>query len=72
MSKKKNHSGLTRQGVRSLDHIKGPSVGRKYEPPSSAGMQCTHFGLVREIDYINGISQCSGCKARFDYEGGQF
>ena len=68
---KKNHSGMTRQGVRNLDYIKGPSLGRKYEPPPSAGMQCNHFGLVREIDSHNGISQCGGCKAIFDWDGRQ-
>jgi hypothetical protein len=67
MSKRKKIApGYTRQGVKSLDYLKGVSVGRKIDMP---GLSCEHPPhMVKEIDNVNGISQCK-CGCRFSFDG---
>jgi hypothetical protein len=69
MSKKKQQPGFTRQGVRDLSYMKSKPAGIRLPLPPDGGMQCDHHGTVREIDAINGISQCSRCKTIFDFDG---
>lgn len=67
---KNKKTGFTRQGIKDLNFIKGPSVGRRLEmPPQMAGEDCDHYGTVREVDSTNGISQCSRCKQAFNFSG---
>jgi len=70
---KNKKTGLTRQGVLNLDYIKGKSRGIRLEmPPQMAGEDCDHYGTVREIDAMNGISQCHKCGTKFDFNGNAF
>ena len=68
MSKRKKiATGFTKQGVRSLDYIKGPPAGRRLSMP---GASCDHPPyMVKEIDHNNSISQCKGCGSCFDFSG---
>jgi hypothetical protein len=69
MSKKSKNKtpGFTSQGVRDLNYIKAPSLGRRVEMPQGDG--CDHPPhAVKDRD---GVAVCA-CGSRFDLDGKQF
>jgi hypothetical protein len=59
----KNHrSGFTRQSVRDLNHLKGPSLGRVLEIPPFMDTSCKHPSSAVRIDK-DGDAFCSNCRA---------
>ena len=63
--KKRNGTGFTRQGVRSLDHIKGKPRGIRLELPPEQE-ECQHTKVSIEAGFAK---QCTKCKRVWDWEG---
>lgn len=57
MSRRKSMTGMTRQGVRDLNHIKGKSVGRVLQMPPD------NPSLPREHCFHTRITESGRCKA---------
>jgi hypothetical protein len=64
---KKIKPGFTRQGVRDLSTLKGPSIGRKLPMPPDQAMVCPHTFVSEVGNY--GDSKCRGCGQMWDFDG---
>lgn len=65
---KKKSSGMTRQGVKDLNYIKGKSVGIRLSAPPGEGLNCEHDGSIQE-DAMSGCTHCTQCKQHWDFDG---
>lgn len=58
---------LTKQGVRDLNHLKGPK-GKKLDMPPSHQM-CKHPERIR---HFSGDTQCKDCGVMWDWNGNPY
>jgi hypothetical protein len=63
---------LTRQGVRNLDHIKGPSTGRRLPLPPDTTKVCLHPRNALRQSMETGLSICGRCGQVLDDYGDPF
>ena len=64
MSKHRGGFQKNRQGIRTLDHIKGPSVGRKLDLPPEK-LLCNHKNTIKTNSH-NGSKECTNCHQKWD------
>jgi hypothetical protein len=60
---------MTRQGVRDLNHLKGPSTGIRLPMPPQFEVSCSHPNAAIEYDNQTGCSHCRRCSQYWDFDG---
>ncbi len=72
MAKKKQTPGMTRQGVKDLNYIKGKPVGIRLPMPPEEGLNCPHPTTAIREDAMSGVTTCTKCGQAWDFDGHPF